>query len=294
MKSIRDIRDEMGRRGSIVVLAAVFMIVILAFCSFTVDFGYIMLVDQEMQSAVDSAALAAAQELQIAPDGGQDRVVNAAVDLAAMNSVDGRNLTLLPSSDVEIGTWDELTGQFSPYTGSDLTQANAVRVSGELSNARQNAVSLFFAPIFGHDKHQISNQAIAVIGRTKMRDVMLVIDCSGSMSSYSRITMTRDAAQILIDELGIDDRLGLAVYSYPILIGDGGGIGNNNGAGLGGGFASAGGNQNGGGVRLSLTSLSDGMSARNGGGNNDGGNNGGGNNRRREWERQRNAAVGTA
>jgi len=200
MKSIRDIRDEMGRRGSIVVLAAVFMIVILAFCSFTVDFGYIMLVDQEMQSAVDSAALAAAQELQIAPDGGQDRVVNAAVDLAAMNSVDGRNLTLLPSSDVEIGT---------------------------------------------------------------------------------------------------DDRLGLAVYSYPILIGDGNGIGNNNGAGLGGGFASAGGNQNGCGVRLSLTSLSDGMSARNGGGNNRGGNNrggnnGGGNNRRREWERQRNAAVGTA
>jgi Flp pilus assembly protein TadG len=190
MKSIRDIRDEMGRRGSIVVLAAVFMIVILAFCSFTVDFGYIMLVDQEIQSAVDSAALAAAQELQIAPDGGQDRVVNAAVDLAAMNSVDGRNLTLLPSSDVEIGT---------------------------------------------------------------------------------------------------DDRLGLAVYSYPILIGDGDGIGNNNGAGLDGGFASAGGNQNGCGVRLSLTSLSDGMSARNGGGNNRGGNN-----RRREWERQRNAAVGTA
>jgi hypothetical protein len=62
-----------------------------------------------------------------------------------------------------------------------------------------------------------------------MRDVMLVIDCSGSMSSYSRMTMTRAAALVLCDELGTDDRLGLAVYSYPVLINGGG----NNGGGGG-------------------------------------------------------------
>ncbi|MFT4559955.1 MAG: Flp pilus assembly protein TadG, partial [Planctomycetaceae bacterium] len=208
MRSIREFHDDDSgsRRGSIIILAAVFMIVILAFASFSVDFGYMVLVGQEMQSAVDGAALAAAQELQLTPDGGEDLVIDAAVDLAAANTVNGQNLTLQRNSDVEIGNWDELTGQFTPFSGTDLTLANAVRVRGELSNARNNAVNLFFAPVLGHKTHQVADQAIAVIGRTRMRDVMLVIDCSGSMSSYNRMTMTRAAALVLIDELGTDDR----------------------------------------------------------------------------------------
>ncbi len=208
--------DSVSRRGAILVLSAVFMIVILAFATFSVDFGYIVLVNQELQSAVDSAALAAAQELQLAPDGGEDQVVDAAVDLAAANQVDGRDLVLQPSTDVEIGIWDELSRQFTPFTGTDLTLANAVRVSGKLSQARQNAVNLFFAPVLGDGTHEVTESAIAVIGRTRMRDVMLVIDCSGSMSSYNRMVYTRAASLVLIDELGEDDRLGLAVYSYPI------------------------------------------------------------------------------
>ena len=71
MRSIREFShdDSVSRRGAILILAAVFMIVILAFATFSVDFGYIVLVNQELQSAVDSAALAAAQELQLAPEG---------------------------------------------------------------------------------------------------------------------------------------------------------------------------------------------------------------------------------
>ena len=262
------------------ILAAVFMIVILAFATFSVDFGYIVLVNQEMQSAVDGAALAAAQELQLAPDGGQDQVIDAAVDLAAANQVNGQNLTLQRSSDVEIGNWDEVSGQFTPFTGSDLTLANAVRVSGKLSNARQNAVNLFFAPVLGDGKHEVADQAIAVIGRTRMRDVMLVIDCSGSMSSYNRMTMTRAAAFVLIDELGTDDRLGLAVYSYPVLVNNGGGSGNNTGRGNGGGITSlTGPSPSSGNLIASLPSIGDGISAQFRGGNNRGGNNRGGNNR---------------
>jgi Mg-chelatase subunit ChlD len=252
----------------------IFLVMILAFTSFTLDFGYMVLVDQEMQSAVDGAALAAAQELQLAPDGGQRQVIGAAVDLAALNTVNGRNLTLQPRNDVDIGTWDEVSGRFTPFTGSDLTLANAVRVRGELSNARQNAVNLFFAPVLGHKTHQVTDEAIAVIGRTRMRDVMLVIDCSGSMSSYSRMTMTRAAALVLIDELGTDDRLGLAVYSYPVLVNNDGGSGNNTGRGNAGGFTSTSGNSaSSGNLIASLPNIGDGISAQfrnNGGGNNGG------------------------
>ena len=217
MKSVRELREELSqRRGAIAVLSVIFLVMILAFASFSVDFGYMVLVDQEMQAAVDGAALAAAQELQLAPDGGQNVVIDAAVDLAAANQVNGQSLALEPSSDVDIGIWDELSGEFTSFSGTDLTLANAVRVRGELSEDRQNAVNLFFAPVLGHHTHQVADEAIAVIGRTRMRDVMLVIDCSGSMSSYNRMVYTRAAALILIDELGEDDRLGLSVYSYPI------------------------------------------------------------------------------
>jgi Mg-chelatase subunit ChlD len=293
MKSIQEFREEMSqRRGAIAVLSVVFLVMILAFASFSVDFGYMVLVDQEMQSAVDGAALAAAQELQLAPDGGQNQVVSAAVDLAAANTVNGQNLTLQPRNDVDIGNWDEASGQFTPFSGTDLSLANAVRVRGELSNARNNAVNLFFAPVLGHKTHQVADEAIAVIGRTRMRDVMLVIDCSGSMSSYNRMTMTRAAAFVLIDELGTDDRLGLAVYSYPVLVNNGGVSGNNTGRGNGGGITSTSGtNASSGNLIASLPTIGDSISAQfrnnggrnnggrnNGGGNNGGGNNGGGNN----------------
>ena len=263
------------------ILAAVFLIVTLAFATFSVDFGYVVLVNQEMQSAVDSAALAAAQELQLAPDGGQDQVIDAAIDLAAANQVDGRNLVLQRNSDVEIGNWDEVSGQFTPFTGSDLTLANAVRVSGKMNKARQNAVNLFFAPVMGDGTHEVADEAIAVIGRTRMRDVMLVIDCSGSMSSYRRMPMTRAAALILCDELGTDDRLGLAVYSYPVLVNNGGASGNNTGRGNAGGVASATSTPTGSGIQLaSLPNVGGELSARGGnkgGGNKGGGNKGGGN-----------------
>jgi Flp pilus assembly protein TadG len=284
MKSIHAFREDGSRRGAIAVLSAVFLIVILAFASFSIDFGYIVLVDQEMQSSVDAAALAAAQELQLAPDGGQNQVVDAAVDLAALNQVNGQELTLQPDTDVDIGIWDELTGQFTPFSGDDLTLANAVRVRGELSSDRDNAMNLFFAPVLGQKTHNVASEAIAVIGRTRMRDVMLVIDCSGSMSSYNRMTMTRAAALVLCDELGTDDRLGLAVYSYPVLVNNGNDNDNNSGRGNAGLLSSVTPTQFGAPFLVaSLPQISDGISAQfgggyGGGGNNGGGNNGGGNN----------------
>lgn len=254
MSNVREMlsRDD-SRRGSISVMAAFFLIVIFAFTAFTVDLGYIVLVDQEMQGAVDGAALAAAQELQIAPDGSQDQVIDAAVDLASLNEVDDNGLSLNRRSDVEIGIWDEVSSTFTPYSGNNLSLANAVRVTGELNGERQNAVQLFFAPLLGENTHNVRSSAIAVIGRQRMRDVMLVIDCSGSMSSYNRMVYTRAAALILIDELGTDDRLGLAVYSYPVLVSGNNNSGNNrnNGRGRNRGRGGRGGGGSGGQTRLS-------------------------------------------
>ncbi len=220
---IKDQLRSNDRHGAIALMAAVFLVMIFAFTAFTVDVGYISIVDQELQGAVDAAALAAAFELKQSDTTGP--VFNAAEELAALNRVNGQSLEVDRNSDIEIGYWDEATSTFTPMPGeTDLSLTNAVRVNGRLNQNRGSEVNLFFAPILGHNDVDMTSSAIAVIGRDRPRDVMLVIDRSGSMDDYNRMVYTKSAALQLINELDElesvpsgdetqGDRLGLAIYS---------------------------------------------------------------------------------
>jgi len=207
------------RRGSVAVMAAFCLIMVFAFAAISIDTGYITIVHQELLSAVDASALAAAQELRNAPAGGVGQVKAAAIEVAGANDVNGRPLVLDRREDVEIGEWNPDSGQFTRANGNNISAANAVRITGRLSKQRGNSVALFFAPVIDNDSVEMSESAIAVYGVGKPRDVVMVIDCSGSMSQFNRMTYTRPAALALIDELGEDDRLSLAVYSYPVSVG---------------------------------------------------------------------------
>ncbi|MBI1311509.1 VWA domain-containing protein [bacterium] len=222
--SVRHFALNTERHGAIAVLAAALLVVIFAFTAFTVDLGFVALVDQELQGAVDASALAAAYELKQAKT--TDSVFNAAEELAALNTVNGHALSVIRDSDVEVGYWDELTRTFTAMPGlTDLSLSNAVRVNGRLNRARDSQVRLFFAPILGHSNVERESSAIAVIGRDRPRDVMLVIDRSGSMKDYHRLDYTKSAAIELVSELqelvsritGDEtkgDRVGLAAYSF--------------------------------------------------------------------------------
>ena len=48
--------NQQQRRGAILVLAVFTVPIILAFCAFAIDIGYIAVVDGELQNAADSAA----------------------------------------------------------------------------------------------------------------------------------------------------------------------------------------------------------------------------------------------
>jgi len=50
------------RRGAVIVLVALFLVVIVAMLAFALDIGYTCRVQSELQNAADTAALAAAQE----------------------------------------------------------------------------------------------------------------------------------------------------------------------------------------------------------------------------------------
>ena len=62
MKCLRNQRGK--RRGSIVVLAALLMVLLVGMLAFAIDIGYMSTVKAELQNAADAAALAGAERLQ--------------------------------------------------------------------------------------------------------------------------------------------------------------------------------------------------------------------------------------
>jgi len=157
------------RRGSIIVLSTVMLIVMIALVAFAVDLGYILLVKTQLQVAVDSAAMAAAASM------GQSSgaVVTAAQDFAGRHVAGGTSVAV-SSSDVEMGTWDATTRAFVP----SASNGNAVRVTAR-RNDQTRGNNLFWARALGMQTFTTQASAIAM---GNPRDIVFVVDLSGSMN----------------------------------------------------------------------------------------------------------------
>ena len=133
------------RRGAVLILLVIMLIPILIFVAFTVDMGYISLVQAELQSAADAAAMAGALELSNGPQGARD----GAVAMAANNPAASQPVTLDANADIALGTWDQETATFTPLVGNAEGAADTVRVTCRLNQARGNQLQLFFARVIG-------------------------------------------------------------------------------------------------------------------------------------------------
>jgi Flp pilus assembly protein TadG len=158
------------RRGSIAVLAAVFMVVMLGMIAFAVDIGYLSLAKTQLQASADSAALAAAA---VSYDT-RANVQKEAQTFAQANRVAGRNVQL-NASDVEFGTWNENTRTFTP----SASISNAVKVTVRTDANSGGATPLFFGRIFGKVAQEQSASAVATVNP---RDIAFVVDLSRSMN----------------------------------------------------------------------------------------------------------------
>ena len=206
------------RRGNILVLSAVFLIVILAFSAFTVDIGFITLTKTQMQAAADSAALAASMELTSSTDAATVRVNarQAAADVAAtFENGDRSAVSLNAANDIVFGKQVSIgNGQFSTSWGDQYTPHNVVKVivrrGSEVNSLGQtvdNRLPLFFAPVIGNEKASLQAEAIAAF---QPRDIMIVLDFSASMNddsclgAISRLgrTYVEDNLQTMWQELG--------------------------------------------------------------------------------------------
>ncbi|MEQ8839318.1 MAG: pilus assembly protein TadG-related protein, partial [Lacipirellulaceae bacterium] len=108
------------RKGAITVLAALMTVCMLAMVAFTVDVGYILSSEQELQRTADSAALAACWEYakNRAHDNNQYDSINAgrlvAAQYAGLNRIGGAatqidpNLSNSTSGDITYGRIDDL------------------------------------------------------------------------------------------------------------------------------------------------------------------------------------------
>src|SRR3954451_6605778 len=121
------------RRGNIVAMTAVLMIVMIAFIALSVDIGYLYTVRNELQRSADAAAIAATWEL-IDKDGqphsetADSLASNArtkAAQFASLNKV-GNAAPGLASDDVNVGYM---------ANPSDPTAAMVSTPSGKLPNA---------------------------------------------------------------------------------------------------------------------------------------------------------------
>jgi Flp pilus assembly protein TadG len=134
------------RRGAIVVLAAFLMIVMLGMVAFSVDMGYILLVKTELQTAADSAALAAGAKMS------STRTVleNTAINYGKLHKAGGHTVDLT-STDIEYGVWDQTSRSFTATPGA----GNALRVTARRNNTTGNN-GLFFAKVLGKKTYDVS------------------------------------------------------------------------------------------------------------------------------------------
>lgn len=164
-------RAARRRLGATLVLAALLMTLLVGMIAFAMDIGYIVLVRSQLQSAADSAAMAAASVMA----GDSKEVVSTARQFAALNMAGGRQVKL-DSTDIEFGVWDSDTRTFEPSSGS----GNAIRITARHATRSPNGTSpLFFGRIFGRDSFETSAQAVAM---ANPRDIAFVVDLSGSMN----------------------------------------------------------------------------------------------------------------
>jgi Flp pilus assembly protein TadG len=178
--------------GLTILLVIVLMTVLLGLVAMAVDYGYLRVVKSELQTTIDAANLAGASGLPISPAEARQR----AIDIAKENTVNGQPL-VLTDRDIELGTWDPDSHQFTALASDREGEATAIRVTGRLNAERGNALNLIFAPMIGVNTANVAASAVAGFGQGA--DVVIVQDVTSSFAE--EIADAKVADQALIDAL---------------------------------------------------------------------------------------------
>jgi Flp pilus assembly protein TadG len=154
------------RRGAILVLAALLMVVLIGMVAFSVDYAYLLKLRTDLQRSADAAALAAVQDLIRLPNGTQD--LNKARETAVTfvrNNLDDQSFQVA-SGDIQIGRYDP-TSIYSKVTLLDTGTFDTVRVTLRKDGATNAKAPLFFARVLGVEDATITVTATAILQKAE-------------------------------------------------------------------------------------------------------------------------------
>ncbi len=198
------------RKGAMLVLAGLMLIIMLVMATFSVDIAYMELTQTQLQTATDAASRAASEAL--ARTQSETEARRAARAAAGRNLVAGAPLRLEDSDIIFGSATPDRRGLFTFRPGD--TPLNAVQVNGRRTdNSPSGSVDLFLGGFLGVTEFQPQTLCIAA---STVRDIALVLDRSGSMQSEGKIDDLKAGVSIFLDILEAtpaDERVSLSTYS---------------------------------------------------------------------------------
>ena len=149
------------RKGAAAVFLCVLMVPLLFLLAFSIDYGFLLYVETNLQRTSDQAAIAAVRELAPDPYGNQDlaAVRQAVRDYVNLNLGDGFTVD---DEDIEIGRYNPNTiyGDIELLNDGIL---DTVRVTLRRDDTENTSVSLYFARLFGNDDSGVAARSTAVL-----------------------------------------------------------------------------------------------------------------------------------
>lgn len=163
----REPNSRSGDRGTVAVLVAASLLVLLGFAALAIDIGYVMVARNELQTGADAAALAGARKLIPYVGTGTPNWADAYAEASnriALNKVTGRALT---QGTVSYGYWDlssttqkdvqaSSSGMTNPFPAVQVTVARNRTSNG-------GPIRMFFAGLIGVPTVDSRATAVAVI-----------------------------------------------------------------------------------------------------------------------------------
>lgn len=183
------------RRGNIVVLTALMMVGLMGLLAFSVDTGFMLTMQTELNRSVDSAALAGAGTLVDGLDAASEKVVEYLVRNPVGNGKAIVNEAMIEQMKSEFlakhgeelqvkqGSWNSATRTF--------TETNSLPSALKVS-LTYDQMPLFFGRVLGRQDFSIHADSVAVY---QPRDIMLSLDFSGSMNDDSEMDAIQSLGQ---------------------------------------------------------------------------------------------------
>jgi Flp pilus assembly protein TadG len=208
------------RRGAVLATVAVALVALLSCAAMSVDYGVYLMSRQQLQSAVDAAALAGAGRLQYGIDIEAARtVIN---QTANANSVLGTPLHLA-TTDIEVGALADDGRTIVPWSAA-FTRA-VCRVTGRRTiNSPDGPVPFFFARVFGLQNAQMTASAaagaIVAVNPRRPVEIAVVQDGSGSFVEEWTDAMNADFSLFgLVNSVAMDgDSLSFVAFDNALAV----------------------------------------------------------------------------